>query len=192
MCSAKYLDVVEGLWASDVIDHDDTVGTAIVRTSDRAEALLASSIPDLQLHCFVPDFHCAEAKVHSDSADVRLCEGVIRKPEQQARLADARVSNQHELEQVVIVALDACHCVRKDGGTRGGDWSTHNNQATLSTAFSSSVHARGRDQASPPASKRARESKKAQHNKGDKGTKKQKERKGKNKKKTRAETANGE
>ena len=43
-------------------------------------------------------------KVHPDGADVRLGVGVIRKSQQQARLSYARVSDQHELEDVVILS----------------------------------------------------------------------------------------
>ena len=43
----------------------------------------------------------ATHEVNADGADVALCVGVIRKPEQQTRLAYAGVANEEELEQVI-------------------------------------------------------------------------------------------
>ena len=40
-------------------------------------------------------------KVHSDRTDVRVRKGLVRKAQQQRRFADARVANQHELEQSI-------------------------------------------------------------------------------------------
>ena len=44
-------------------------------------------------------------EVDADGADVALCVGVIREPEQQARLAHARVANEQELEQVIAAEV---------------------------------------------------------------------------------------
>lgn len=42
------LHVVEGLLVGDIIHDDDAVGPAVVAAGDRAEALLARGVPDLQ------------------------------------------------------------------------------------------------------------------------------------------------
>lgn len=44
-------------------------------------------------------------KVDSDGGDVRIGKGVVRKPQEKAGLAHARVPNQDELEEEVIISL---------------------------------------------------------------------------------------
>ena len=43
------LDVVERVEVGDVVHDDDAVSAAVVGAADRAEALLARSVPNLQL-----------------------------------------------------------------------------------------------------------------------------------------------
>ena len=43
------LDVVERVEVGDVVHDDDAVSAAVVGAADRAEALLACSVPNLQL-----------------------------------------------------------------------------------------------------------------------------------------------
>jgi hypothetical protein len=44
----------------DVIDNNDAVSATIVARSDRAEAFLAGSIPDLQFNSLSLEFDCAD------------------------------------------------------------------------------------------------------------------------------------
>ena len=99
------LHVVEGLLVGDVVDHDDAVGAPVVGAGDGAEPLLASRVPDLQLRGPGVLFQSAELKVHPNGADVALRVGVIRESEQKATLAHPRVTDEQELEEVVILRV---------------------------------------------------------------------------------------
>mmetsp|Transcript_12018 Transcript_12018/g.48380 ORF Transcript_12018/g.48380 Transcript_12018/m.48380 type:complete len:326 (-) Transcript_12018:171-1148(-) len=98
-------DVLKGFLARHVVHHDDAVGAAVVGRRDGPEALLAGGVPDLQLDRLAVDLDRAKPKVDADRRDVRLGERVVGEPQQQTRLADARVADEHQLEQVVVVAL---------------------------------------------------------------------------------------
>lgn len=57
-------------------------------------------------------------EINTNRRDVALSVGVIRKPEQQARLADTRISDKQELEKIVVsVRLELCqHIPRPQHG----------------------------------------------------------------------------
>eukprot|EP00967_Tisochrysis_lutea_P078811 scaffold107444_cov28-Tisochrysis_lutea.AAC.4 len=55
-------------------------------------------------------------KVDTDSADVRLGVGVVSKAQQQTRLAHARVSDQHQLEDVVVLSGLQAHREKEKEG----------------------------------------------------------------------------
>jgi len=50
-------------------------------------------------------FHCSESKVNPNCGNVRLREGIIGKTKEEAGLTHARVANQDQLEQMVVVPL---------------------------------------------------------------------------------------
>lgn len=117
------LDIGKGVGVGDVVDDDDAVCAAVVRAGDGAEPLLAGRVPNLQLDCFALDFDRADflhmrelggrartkstpmvliklsVYVSSCMVGASLCS--YSKAQQQTRLADARVANQQQLEQVV-------------------------------------------------------------------------------------------
>jgi len=95
-------DVGEGGSVRDVKDDTDSMTASVVAARDGSEALLASGIPHLVLDDLAFDRHGTDLEVHSDGADVRLREeGVVREPQQNARLPHARVTNHQNLEQVI-------------------------------------------------------------------------------------------
>merc|ERR1719247_890841 len=98
------VDVVEGLAVPGVVDHDDPVRAAVVRGRDRAEPLLPGGVPDLELDGLPLNGQRAEAEVHADGGDVAVREAVVREPQEEAGLAHPGVPEQHELEEVVVVA----------------------------------------------------------------------------------------
>jgi len=97
------LNVVEGLHIGDVVHYGNTVGTAVVGGSDGAETLLSSGIPDLKLDGLSVQVQGADLEIDTDGADVRLSVGIIDETEEEARLSDARVSDQEDLEKVVVL-----------------------------------------------------------------------------------------
>ena len=62
------------------------------------------------------DLDRAEAEVDADRRDIALREGVVGEAEQKTGLADARVSDEHELEQVIVVTFR--HGGRPRGSSR--------------------------------------------------------------------------
>mmetsp|Transcript_8630 Transcript_8630/g.24220 ORF Transcript_8630/g.24220 Transcript_8630/m.24220 type:complete len:319 (-) Transcript_8630:1038-1994(-) len=97
------LDVVEGFVVGDVVDDDDAVGAAVVRGGDGAEALLAGGVPNLELDGLAVELDGADLKVDADGGDVGFRVGVVGESEEKARLADAGVSDEQELEEVIAV-----------------------------------------------------------------------------------------
>ena len=57
------LDVVEALLVGDVVDEHDAHGAAVVGRRDRAEALLARGVPDLQLDLLAVQLDRADLEV---------------------------------------------------------------------------------------------------------------------------------
>lgn len=94
-------DIVERFLICAVIDNNDSVRSAIVRTGNGPKSLLTSSVPDLQLYRLSVEIDGSDFEVHSDRTDVALCVCIICESEQQARLSDTGVSNEQKFEQVV-------------------------------------------------------------------------------------------
>ena len=97
------LHVVEGLVVGDVVDDDDAVGSAVVGRGNGAEALLPRGVPNLELDGLAVELDGADLEVDPDGGDVRLGVGVVGKSEEEARLSDAGISDEQELEQVIAV-----------------------------------------------------------------------------------------
>lgn len=68
---------------------------------------------DLELYRLALELDGADLEVDADGRDVRLCVGVVGKAEEEARLADARVADEEELEEEVVLGLH---------GGGGGCW----------------------------------------------------------------------
>ena len=111
------LHVVEGLVVGDVVDDDDAVGSAVVGRGNGAEALLPRGVPNLELDGLAVELDGADLEVDPDGGDVRLGVGVVGKSEEEARLSDAGISDEQELEQVI--AVEGGGGV-EGGGLRGG------------------------------------------------------------------------
>ena len=72
------------------------------------EALLACSVPDLQLDSFPILLDGANLEVDSNCRNVAFCVCSVSKPQEQATFAHTRVPNEKKLEKVVILC-DACN-----------------------------------------------------------------------------------
>lgn len=57
---------------------------------------------DLKLHSLPVELDCPDLEVHANRRDVALSVGVIGEPQQQARLSYTRVSDQEQLEEVIV------------------------------------------------------------------------------------------
>ena len=89
-----HAQVVKALFLKQIEAEDDALGSLVVGIGDGPVSLLAGRVPDLQLHFPVAVVDGAEAKVDSDRCRVVLDEVIICKPDEQARLADAGVTQQ--------------------------------------------------------------------------------------------------
>jgi hypothetical protein len=114
------LDVVEGLRIGHIVHDNDAMRATVIGRSDRSEAFLASSIPDLEFHSVTVDFKSsdflqsqkrnklkteAEAartyEVYTNRGDERFSKSIVRESEKQAALSDSTVANQQKLKQIV-------------------------------------------------------------------------------------------
>ncbi|KAI7506321.1 small GTP-binding protein [Hortaea werneckii] len=138
------LHVVEAVHVGDIVDDADAVGTAVVGRGDRPESFLAGSVPlcspisayvicisvftvsyNLQLYCLAIELDRPDFEVHTNGRNVALGIGVVGEPQQQAGLSDARVTDEEELEEVVVSArfrswLLGRHAAVWCGGGGGG------------------------------------------------------------------------
>lgn len=94
----------ETLSVSDVIGHNDTVSTLVIAAGDSLEALLACSVPNLQLDSLSVDLDGTDLEVYSDGGHEVVCEYIVCKSEQKRGLADTGVSDEEHLEEVVTIA----------------------------------------------------------------------------------------
>ncbi len=96
------LDVLETALGRDVVDEEDAHGAAVVGGGDGPKALLAGRVPNLELDALAVEVDDADLEVDPDRGDERVVEGVLGEAEEEARLADGRVADEQELEQVVV------------------------------------------------------------------------------------------
>ena len=73
------VDGAEGVAVCDVISHNDAVRALVVARRDSLEALLASSIPDLQLADFLVDINGTNLKVDANCGHKVLLELIVLK-----------------------------------------------------------------------------------------------------------------
>mmetsp|Transcript_81683 Transcript_81683/g.189727 ORF Transcript_81683/g.189727 Transcript_81683/m.189727 type:complete len:233 (+) Transcript_81683:192-890(+) len=99
------LKVLEGHPLGNVIDEQRTHSSSVVRTRDGPVPLLPRSVPDL---CFDDLAICRDALGCELNTDGRLgleIELITREPRQQVRFANPRVTDQHHLEEIVVVIV---------------------------------------------------------------------------------------
>jgi len=98
-------DVRIGVAVRDVVDNDDAVSAAVVRRRNCAKAFLTGSVPNLKLDCLALELDRADFKVHANGRNIALGVGVVRETKKQTTLSDARVTNEKELEEIVVLRV---------------------------------------------------------------------------------------
>ncbi len=79
------------------------------------------SAPDLKLDLLVIELDGADLKIDADCGDERRVEGVVREPEEDACLANTAISDEQELEEVVVrLAAHGDGSVRRKGPEGAG------------------------------------------------------------------------
>mmetsp|Transcript_8215 Transcript_8215/g.17905 ORF Transcript_8215/g.17905 Transcript_8215/m.17905 type:complete len:253 (+) Transcript_8215:184-942(+) len=108
-----HAQAVEGLLAGHVVDQDDPLRASVVRTRQRAEALLASGVPNRRLDLLgipvraVSIYHL-HLEVNTDRALEVLIKVPIRELKKYARLPYCCIANKQNLENVVEVTVHSC------------------------------------------------------------------------------------
>jgi hypothetical protein len=89
---------VEASLVCHIVDEQDAHGAAVVGGSNGAETLLAGRVPYLQLDTLAVKLDGADLEVDADGGDEGRGEGVFAEAQQTARLADARVADEKQLD----------------------------------------------------------------------------------------------
>ena len=98
-----HVQVREALLLEEVEAEDDSLGPLVVRIRDRSVSLLPRRVPDLKLNLAAAVIDRAEAEVHSNRRRVVLDKVIVGEAHKKARFADTGVSEEHQLEQVVVL-----------------------------------------------------------------------------------------
>mmetsp|Transcript_40997 Transcript_40997/g.131083 ORF Transcript_40997/g.131083 Transcript_40997/m.131083 type:complete len:213 (+) Transcript_40997:451-1089(+) len=94
----------------DVVHEQCAHSSPVVRARDRAIPLLPRSVPDLRLDSLPVDLNAPGGELHADGGLGLEAELVAREPREEVRFPDPRVSNQHDLEEVVVIVIGlVCH-----------------------------------------------------------------------------------
>merc|ERR550517_2123589 len=102
--------IVQAFLVGDVVDKHDTHSLPVETGGDGVEPFLAGSVPNLQLHHLSINLYCVNLEINANCRDERVVESILAKPEYDASLADARVTNEEQLEKVVKAFARACLC----------------------------------------------------------------------------------
>lgn len=90
-----------------VINDHDPIGSTVVCARYCSKPLLPCGIPDLQLHNFSIDVNSLETEIDSYCSDVALGELIVSKPQKKARLSNARVTYEDQLDpRRVLKSID--------------------------------------------------------------------------------------
>ena len=88
----------EGLLASDVVDEKGPNGASVIGPGDWPEILLTGSVTDKEFNAFVFDGDGFGPEFHADRDIVTSSGFAFNKLQNNARLADSRVSNHDRFE----------------------------------------------------------------------------------------------
>jgi len=102
-------DVIERFLVGDVVNNNDAVSSAVITGCNGSKSFLSCCVPNLQLDCLSLEFDGADFEVDSDGGDVALCVSVVGESKQKTRLAHTRITDQQQLEKVVIFWIDGRH-----------------------------------------------------------------------------------
>ena len=92
------IKILKSLLLEQVKYQNNAFSPLVVCICDSAVALLASSVPNLELDFTSLQLEGSESEVNSDSGGIVLNKVIIRKPYQDTRLADTTVAQEHNLK----------------------------------------------------------------------------------------------
>lgn len=76
-------EVVEGLFAGDVVHKECARSSAVVAASDAFEGLLTGGVPNLKFYIFLVDLDRPRAELYADGQVVLLTEALVSELKQQ-------------------------------------------------------------------------------------------------------------
>lgn len=97
-------DIAETLLVGNVIDEQNAHGASVVSGGDCPESLLSSGIPYLQLDTLAVELYGADLEVDANGGDERGSKRVFAEAQQAAGFTNARIANEEQLDQEVIVS----------------------------------------------------------------------------------------
>lgn len=120
--------VLKRLLVGHVKDKQDAHRTSVVGCRDGAEPFLSRSVPDLQLDALPVQLDRADLKVNADGRNKGGCPRIVAEAQQETRLAHARVADQEQFDEKVIVwvrhgaAVPQVTAGMLDGVSTGTEW----------------------------------------------------------------------
>merc|ERR1719379_1722216 len=97
--------MMKGLFISDIVDNNYSMGTTIEVCCNGSETLLTSSIPKLEFDDCPIDMYGFHLEVDSNGGHILLAVRVICKAVQERGLSYSRITNEQRLEHVVILSI---------------------------------------------------------------------------------------
>jgi hypothetical protein len=95
-------DVLERVFFCNIEDQQDAHGVPVVRSGDGSEPFLSRSVEQLQLDLLAVKVDRSQLEVDADGGRAAQVESVVGEAQKQAALAHGTVSDQHQLDQIVI------------------------------------------------------------------------------------------
>ena len=95
--------VVKRLLLEEIKAENNALRTLVVCVGDCAVSLLARSVPDLKLYLSLAMRQRPEAEIDSNRGRIILDEIIVSKSDEQTRLADTGITEQHEFVKVVVL-----------------------------------------------------------------------------------------
>ncbi|WVZ03116.1 hypothetical protein V8G54_023922 [Vigna mungo] len=91
--------------SGNIIHKQCSNGPSIVRACDCTISFLARGVPNLRLYDLVVDVDATGGEFNANGGFRFQTEFVLRKSRQEVRFPNAGVSDQHHLEQVVVIIV---------------------------------------------------------------------------------------
>lgn len=95
-------NMIKSVPSSDVINQKGSDCSPVIGPGDRSEILLASGVPDLELDLLLANQDGLRPEFNSDCDVVVLSGFILDELQNEAGFAHSRVSNENELEKVMI------------------------------------------------------------------------------------------
>jgi len=80
----------------------------IICAGDGSESLLTSSVPNLEFNILTVNRECSKSEIDSNGCEIRFTKLIVCKSEQKGTLANTRISNDNQFEEIVIFLDHFC------------------------------------------------------------------------------------